>query len=330
MSESTLRFRPQVRQLERREVPSVVPADAIVIGPAEGGNPQVVVVDPESGKSVFKFVPFEKSFRGGASVAVGDVTGDGVNDLLIGAGRGGGPRIEVVDGETGTVVKNFFVYEPTFTGGTGVAAGDVNGDGVDDLIVGTGKGGGPRIVAIDYATGDVLADFFAYESSFRGGVAVAAADVNKDGFDDYITGTGVGGAPRVAVYSGADPSVVLANFFAFDPSFRNGVNVSGADFDGDGAADIVVGAGAGGAPHVQVISVAGGFDTLSNFFAFDPKSRGGARVAVVDVNGDGESELIVGTPGHIRRFLRLDDPSQYLALDEFDSGSGTTVAGTNG
>jgi hypothetical protein len=267
-----------VDHLECRTVPSVVPNDAVVIGPAEGGNPQVVVVDPDTGKSTFKFVPFEKSFRGGASVAVGDLTGDGVNDLAVGAGRGGGPRIVVVDGESGEVAKNFFVYEPSFTGGTGVAVGDVNGDGVDDIIVGTGNGG----------------------------------------------------APRVAVYSGADPSVVLANFFAFDPSFRNGVNVSGADFDGDGAADLVVGAGAGGAPHVQVISVAGGFDTLSNFFAFDPTSRGGARVAVVDVNDDGEHELIVGTPGHIRRFLRLDDPSQYLALDEFDDSSGTSVAGTEG
>ena len=134
----------------------------------------------------------------------------------------------------------------------------------------------------------------------------------------------------MAVYSGANPDDVLANFFAYDPSFRNGVHVSGADFDGDGNADIVVGAGFGGAPHVRVVSVDGGFTDLASFFAFDPKSRGGARVAVVDVNDDGESELIVGTPGHIRRFLRLDDPSQYLTLDEFDDGSGTTVAGTEG
>jgi hypothetical protein len=177
----------------------------------------------QQGQVLAQFFAYDPRFFGGVNVTAADLDGDGVDEIITGAEQGGGPHVRVFNLAKGADI-GFFVYEPTFTGGTGVAAGDVNGDGVDDLIVGSGNGGGPRVVAIDYATGDVLADFFAFEHAFRGG----------------------------------------------------------------------------------------------------------ARVAVVDVNDDGESELIVGTPGHIRRFLRLDDPSQYLALDEFDDGSGTTVAGTEG
>ncbi len=327
---SPLLFRPRRVGLEVRAVPSVVPPDAIAFGASRGSEPIVELVDASTGDKTFTFEPFEKSFHGGVSVAVGDVTGDGVNDLVIAAGPGGGPRIEVVDGTTGKVVKDFFVYEPKFTGGVGVAVGDVNGDGVDDIITGAGAGGGPRVVAINYADGKVLADFFAFESAFRGGVTIASADVNKDGFDDYIVGTGVGGAPRVTVYSGKDPTVQLANFFAFDSSFRNGVNVAGADLDGDGTADIVVGAGAGGAPHVRVVSVAGGFTDLASFFAFDPKLRGGATVATVDVNGDGQDELVIGTPGQIRRFLRMDDPSQFVDLSGMADGGSMSLSGSSG
>ena len=75
-------------------------------------------------------------------------------------------------------------------------------------------------------------DFFAYESTFRGGVFVAVADLNGDGKADIITGTESGGGPRVRVFSGS--TSVLRDFFAFDPNLRAGVHrVAAGDLAGN-------------------------------------------------------------------------------------------------
>jgi hypothetical protein len=161
-------------------------------------------------------------------------------------------------------------------------------------------------------------------------VTVASADVNGDGFDDYIVGTGVGGAPRVAVYSGKDPSVVLQNFFAYDSSFRDGVNVGCGDVNGDGDSDIVIGSGTGGAPHVRVVSGRNGSE-LANFFAFNSSLRGGARAVAVDSDGDGRADvLVVGTPGHLRRFFGSLDGSQFQDIDDIPVTHGAYVSAIHG
>src|SRR5438045_2768183 len=54
--------------------------------------------------------------------------------IAFGADAGGGPHVRVVDGDTGAEVRSFFAYDPTFTGGVRVAVGDVNGDGVADIV----------------------------------------------------------------------------------------------------------------------------------------------------------------------------------------------------
>ena len=76
-----------------------------------------------------------------------------------------------------------------FGGGVSVAAADFNGDGSPDIVAGAGAGGGPRVSVLDGKTGQVLADFFAYEPSFLGGVNVAAADVTGDGKADVAVGS---------------------------------------------------------------------------------------------------------------------------------------------
>src|SRR5262249_59785610 len=98
--------------------------------------------------------------------------------------------------------------------------------------------------------GALVFSFFAYDVNFTGGVFVAAGDVNGDGRADIITGAGASGGPHVKVFSGADLSL-LHSFMAYDPAFRGGVRVAAGDVTGDGRADIITGAGAGGGPHVH-------------------------------------------------------------------------------
>ncbi len=119
---------------------------------------------------VASFFAYDPAFPGGVSVAAGDVTGDGVADIITGAGPGGGPHVRAFSlvGGVVTEVASFFAYDPAFPGGVSVAAGDVTGDGVAEIITGAGPGGGPHVRAFSLAGGVVteVASFFAYDPAF--------------------------------------------------------------------------------------------------------------------------------------------------------------------
>jgi hypothetical protein len=90
-------------------------------------------------------------------VAVADVNGDGMPDVITAPGPGGGPDIRVFDGRTGALIQEFMAYDPNFTGGVYVAAGDVNGDGKADIITGADAGGGPHVKVFSGQDDSVLA-----------------------------------------------------------------------------------------------------------------------------------------------------------------------------
>ncbi|QEL19776.1 FG-GAP-like repeat-containing protein [Limnoglobus roseus] len=226
----------------------------VVAGTGPGSASRVRVLDGKTQRELFAFAPFEAAFTGGVYVAVGDLDGDGIADLAVTPDEGGGPRVDVYSGKTFLKVAGFFgIDDPNFRGGARAALGDMNGDGADDLIVAAGFGGGPRVAGFDgksvvaNAPRKLFADFFAFEPTLRNGIFVAAGDTDGDGIADLIAGGGPGGGPRVLVFGGqqlrTNQYVPLANFFAGDVDSRGGVRVSADDLDGDGRADILTGAG---------------------------------------------------------------------------------------
>jgi hypothetical protein len=98
-----------------------------------------------------------------------------------------------------------------------------------------------------------------------------------------ITGAGAGGGPHVKVFSGAD-NRELWSFFAFASSFTGGVRVGSGDFDGDGRADILAGAGGNGGPHVRAFD-GDNLAPVANFFAFESSFSGGVFVAAPSARG---------------------------------------------
>ncbi|HEX4591625.1 MAG TPA: FG-GAP-like repeat-containing protein, partial [Gemmataceae bacterium] len=245
-------------------------AGTILVGADAGQAPVVRLVNIATGTVIFQETVFGAGFMGGVRGARGDVNGDGVPDLIVAAGAGGGPQIKIIDGKSFDTIASFFAFSPGFTGGVYIAAGDVNGDGKADIIVSAGPGGGPQVKVFSGADHSVLKNFFAYNAAFRGGITVAAGDVDGDRKIDIITGAGPGGGPQVQVFSGADGSL-LRSFFAYDGSFTGGIYVAAGDLDGDGQADIVTGPGIGGGPNVRAFSGASG-QMLLNFMTAAPKT----------------------------------------------------------
>jgi hypothetical protein len=109
--------------------------------------------------------PFASSFRGGASVAAGDVNGDGKADVIVGTGPGTTSLVEVFKNATKARLWSFPAFSPAFTGGVAVAADDVNGDGQADLVLGAGTGGGAQVKVLDGKTRSLLGSFLGVPGS---------------------------------------------------------------------------------------------------------------------------------------------------------------------
>jgi hypothetical protein len=286
-------------------------------GADAGGGPQVNVYSTLTGTLELSFFAYDPHFRGGVRVAVGDLNGDGFPDVVTAPGPGGGPDIRVFDGRTGTLIREFGAFVPNFLGGVNVAVGDVNHDGVPDILVGADAGGGPQVELFSGADGSLLTSFYAYDLSFHGGVRVAVGDVNGDGYGDLITAAGAGGGPHVKVFSGNDGSLSYS-FMAYTPVFTGGVYVAAGDTNGDGKADVITGAGAGAGPEVRVFSGATG-GLLQDFFAYSPAFPGGVRVGAAAVAGAGHAEILTAAGPDGGPHVEFFDGLTLALLDSFFS-----------
>lgn len=238
----------------------------------------------------FELLPYGQ-FTGGASIAYGNVDAGAVGEELItAAGPGGGPQVRVFT-QDGHLLSQFFAYDQGFRGGLDVATGDIDGDGIDEIIVGPGNGLVPEI-RVYRSTGQLLNQIMAYAPTFRGGVRVAAADLDGDGVDEIVTGAGNGGGPHVRIMNGQ--GVLISQFFAYAETFRGGIDVAAYSATDESPAVIVTGAGNGGGPHVRVWNRYG--DRLAQFFAYDEQFRGGVHVDVGNVLDDTAAPEIVTAP----------------------------------
>lgn len=196
----------------------------IIVAAGPGGTP-VVRVFSNTGQALGPgFMAYESSFGGGVNVAVGRVDGASKSRIVTATAGRGGPHVRAFDANGRPVGGNgFYAYAPSFTGGVFVAAADLDGDGVAEIVTGPGQGGGPhvRVFRLD---GTDRYGFFAYAPAFSGGVRVAAGDLNGDGKADIVAAPGPGAAPQVRVFK-AD-GATLTRFLAYDPAATGGTYVA--------------------------------------------------------------------------------------------------------
>lgn len=327
--------------------------DDVITVPAVSGGPRVRAFDGRNGAVLADFFAFDPAFRGGGYVAVGDFTGDGRNDIIVGAGEGGGPRVQVyslninASGQiTGgqTLITDFFAYEPGARNGVRVAAGDLKGIGRDSIITAPGEGGGPRIRVFDRtnvlgsfiigpnglpvsipgqtpvsANGASISylDFYATDSTNRSGVFIAAGNLDGSGAEDIITGTGAG-AGIVRVFDGATGGLTR-EFAVPNDELPAGGGTTG------GPSNFAIQNTTSGsllAPGLAVSSlVPSALTSLGRTNPLLGAINGGARVSSTDYNGDGLDEIVVGSGAGVQPRVRIIDPrnqSQITSILAFD------------
>jgi hypothetical protein len=215
-------------------------------------------------------------FNGGSFISAGNADSDSSTELVIGAGPTGGPHVKVVEQE-GTPIVDFFPYPKTFLGGVDVAMADVNGDGTAEIITAPSSRGGPHVKIYSLA-GVELGGFMAYDPVFQGGVNIATADIDGDNIAEIITAPGKGGGPHVRVFKMNGTEIL--SFFAYDQSFRGGIDI--AAYSLSGQSYIVTSPSTGGGPHIKVFNKSGLMQ--SEFLAYDAAHKGGVRVSVADID----------------------------------------------
>lgn len=196
----------------------------VVVAFGSGGTSAVQTFNIDGGAAtVFpgtlgKFYPYGSGYRGGVQIAAANLNGLGYDELITAPGYGGGSQVQVYAAD-GTLVSSFAAYDTSFTGGLFIAAGDVNGDLLPEIITGAAQTNPSLVRVFNGQTHTQLAESYVYGENFRGGVRVAVADRNGDGIGDVMTAPGILGNQNVRFLDGATLATI-DQFFAGYPGPR--------------------------------------------------------------------------------------------------------------
>ena len=304
--------------LEDRLVPDAM-AVGLAVGAAPGQAPTVSLYDG-AGHLERTIPAFEGTFTGGVRVAVMDLNGDGVWDVVAAPGPGGAPRVRAFDGKDGHLLADFYAYDPASRAGVSVAAGPIGG-GRFGIVTGQDAGGSAAVNVFSTA-GALLRSFTPFEAGFAGGVHVAVAPGSPAGGPALVAAAGPGGGPRVRVVD-AGTFAPVYDFYAYEPTFTGGVNLAIGDVTGDHLSDVVTAPGAGGGPRVCAFDMATG-KGVDDFMAGAAAERGGTQVGV-DLAGPGASARVVAAVAGAAG-LRTFDPATG-AEDPAGGGAAAPAAG---
>ena len=316
--------------------------DGATLEAAGGATLQHFVADPSSAL-LDTIMPEAAAYKNGLFVAAGDVNGDGTVDIVASRGTGApmvrvfassiasgtisdasntGPITITVDSTVGlqegdrVVIKN--VAGNTAANGTWTISNvtansfDLDGSFGSDTFVDDGLA--TWSVAVPVYTASTAFGPYSAAQRVSTGSPIAVGDVDGDGVAEIITVPGSGQPALVRIFDGFGN--FIRQFNGFEPTFRNGVSIAAGDLDGDGKAEIILGAGTGGASRVRILNAS--FGTLEKQFQAYTTGNINApvKIAAVDPDNAGIAQLytVQGAPATTHE-IRLFDP---LAGDLID------------
>jgi len=286
-------------------------------------NSKVRLVAPTTGAEIASANAFEAGFKGGVRTAVGDLDGDGKNEIAAVSGYGRVAELvvfsqQIDDAGKVTLVKNpAYTLQPFGAGyrrGLQVVIGDFDGNGTNDIALAKDSGAGDvKVYTSTLSSTQPLTLYRSFTPTIAGsiaGVRLAAADFGSfnggattdatkaDGRMELVVASGPGVKPTVQVVdlSGTTAKVVKTAS-PFTTAFKGGVNVVAALYNADPVADLVVAQDGGGASKIQILDgkVGGSTTPLADFAAYaDLASKPvGVTLAANDTDGDGRIDQII-------------------------------------
>ncbi len=263
----------------------------IIVGSGPGRRSEILVYTHQGQKTKYIIYPFEKDFIGGVDVACGDLDADGADEIIVAVASKEQAKIKVYRADQGKTLLSEFVAEASeFKGGVHISAGDIDGDGADEIAVSRGQGSRSRVHFFEL-NGEALATMiYPFSKEYKNGADVELADVDGDGEDEIIVSAFRNSKAYIKTYE--TDGTEKASFIAYNQGFKGGVNIATADVNLDGLYEIIAGAGPGGSPHVRVFNYKGQIQNGYSFYSFDKSFSRGVSVAGADLDNDGTGEIV--------------------------------------
>ncbi|MBI2475243.1 S8 family serine peptidase [Candidatus Uhrbacteria bacterium] len=254
---------------------------SLVVAEGPGTEPRVIRVNAH-GEKQGSFLAYNKNFRGGVSLAMADVNGDGKEEIITGARKGGGPQVRVFDLD-GKLLSQFFAYDPSDRGGILVFSGDVNADGIAEIFV-VSESGGIGDVRMFNRYGQLqgmLRPFGRVDSVLQ----LAIANMDEDASNELIFLLQQKNESLIRITDG-DGRYVREFSLSKD---SKGQTISASDIDGDGQNEIVVSSLIKKVSFIETYSPTGTRETF--FMPYQQKTSVGAKVCSGDIDQNGRAEI---------------------------------------
>ncbi|OGY85581.1 MAG: hypothetical protein A3G01_03795 [Candidatus Kerfeldbacteria bacterium RIFCSPLOWO2_12_FULL_43_9] len=288
----------------------------VITIPGEGFSSQVRVFDGTNGKILSQFFAYDTAFKKGINLAVYDLDGDGDQEIITVPAKDATADVKIFD-RNGTLVMRFNAYGSTFTKGALVAAMDLDGDKLGEVVTAPVDGSGQiRIWSASKDDGPV-AQFDAYGAGYNKGIAsLVLNDLDGDGKGEIIT-TPREGSSQVRIFNRSGK--VITQFNAYGEGFKGGSRIAVGDTDGDGKQDLVALPNANGSAQARIFTKDGA--VKSQFFAYPSETTRPGRFSAMlaDLDANGKDEVIFGTGVDLGPNVRIFDQNgktiaQFMAL----------------
>ncbi len=244
----------------------------IITAPKAGGGPHLKVFSL-AGELLSEWFAYDAKFSGGVNIAIGDIDGDGQNEIITAPESKGGPHLKIFNWQ-GQVKNQFFVYEGNYYGGVNLALGDVNNDGKDEIITAPAAGRISEVKVFDWRN-RLYSQFVAYDN-FDQGVEVSVGDVNNDGWQEIVTAPSRNLATQIRLFS--YKGKLKHDWLAFNANYKGGVELVVRDLSGDGIPEILTLPHKGSAALLRIYNYDG--VEKNSFYLRDSNDKNGYQLEV--------------------------------------------------